>query len=578
MRTLTIFLPCILLLTIVSTYAAPSMAQVSERMLPYSVHTEANTVLVTYTVPPASLPLPPPEVLDGETGMPLVRPYQHGVETPVDLGFENAGRWRLLPDGGRLWQLRIVSEGARSLNLVYDDFWMPRGARLFLYNEDRSVVLGAFTQHNNKPHGGFATDLVPGEVTVLEYYEPAGVAALARLHISTVVQGRPGVEAPHKGALMGSDEPYVPLALPCSINTRCREGRPWAYEAQAALRIVQGGFSCTGVLLNNTRRDRTPYVLSVNHCGGPAEGDTLDWVFQFNYRSAGCADPSQTPTPQSVSGAVVRAAQGNAADFALLELLEPIPKSYRVEYAGWSINDKVSKPGQVFSSYGVVIGHPRGDIMKITFEDDPIIDLPMLPFYWVATFDRGSIEVGSSGSPLFNDRRQVIGLVRGAYQLDPNACSGPGGDDNRAIIAFPKLSYIWDLGVGAFLDPKGGTTSLGPLRGGRRLGGRATDGLFTHHPREENSNPVAGVYRLSGAYPNPFNPETTFSLSVVRTQQVEVSVYNLLGQRVALLHEGLLEAGTTSFRFQGALLPNGLYVIRVQGEHFVTSQTVTLLK
>ncbi len=239
------FFPFVLSLTLVLVSAGacvtPLMAQVSVKTLPYSVQANVEDAPVTFTVPPARLTAAEPEILDDEIGMPLVRPYQHGVETPVDLGFENAGRWRLLPDGGRLWQLRIVSEGARSLNLVYDDFWMPRGARLFLYNEDRSVVLGAFTQHNNKPHGGFATDLVPGEATILEYYEPPGVDALARLHISTVVQGRPGVEAPHKRALMGSDEPYVPLALPCSINTRCREGRPWAYEAQAVVRIVRGG-------------------------------------------------------------------------------------------------------------------------------------------------------------------------------------------------------------------------------------------------------------------------------------------------------------------------------------------------
>ena len=344
------------------------------------------------------------------------------------------------------------------------------------------------------------------------------------------------------------------------------------------MKIVQGGNSCTGVLLNNTRQDRTPYVLTVNHCGWPAVGDTLDWVFQFHYRSAGCTDPSLTPTPQSVSGAVVRAAQGDAADFALLELLEPIPKTYRVEYAGWSIGDEVSKYGYV-SSHGIVIGHPRGDIMKITFEDQPIIHLPVLPFYWIATFDRGSIESGSSGSPLFNDQRQVIGLVRAAYQLDAEACSGPGGDDNRAHIAFPRLSFMWDLGVGAFLDPGGKTTSLGPLGGRLRRGTsrRTVAATPADNPGEERRDD--GAYQLTATYPNPFNPETTFSLSVVRTQHVEVAVYNLLGQRVASLHEGVLEAGRTKeLRFNADQLPSGLYVVRVQGEDFAASQTVTLMK
>jgi len=543
------------------------MAQVSVKTLPYRIPANVKDASVTYTVPSARLPAAEPEVLDDETGMPLIKPYQHGVETPVDLGFEKAGQWRPLPDGGRFWHLRITSKGARSLNLIYDDFWMPEGAHLFLSNDDRSVVLGAFTHQNNKPHGGFATDLVPGEVTILEYYEPPGVAARARLHISTVVQGRPGVEAK---ALMESDRSYDPIALPCSINTRCPEGRPWAYETPAVVRIVQGAGSCTGVLLNNTQRDRTPYILTMNHCGRPAVGDTLDWVFQFNYKSAQCTDPSQTPTPQSVSGAVVRAVQAGAADFTLLELLEPIPKSYQVAYAGWSIKDKVSKSDQV-SSLGAVIGHPSGDIMKVTLEDDPIRKYSWLPKYWMLTFDHGTIEIGSSGSPLFNDRRQVIGLVRAAYQIDLYACSGPGGDDNRAQIIFPKFSYIWDLGLGAFLDPRGKATSLGPLRG------RTVYATFADNPGSGDDG--ARAYQLTSAYPNPFNPETTFSLSVVQTQRVEVSIYNVLGQRVALLHQGLLEAGrTTVVRFNGEQLPSGLYVVRVQGEHFAASQTVTLMK
>ena len=86
-------------------------------------------------------------------------------------------------------------------------------------------------------------------------------------------------------------------------------------------------------------------------------------------------------------------------------------------------------------------------------------------------------------------------------------------------------------------------------------------------------------FRLSAAYPNPFNPRTQFTLSVRETQEVRVEVFNLLGQRVRLLHEGPLEASREhSFTFEAGDLPSGLYLCRAQGETFVSSEQVTLLK
>lgn len=257
--------------------------------------------------------------------------------------------------------------------------------------------------------------------------------------------------------LMGAD-PYTPSSLSCSINVACSEGDDWAPEIDAVVRISNG---CTGVLVNNARQDEAPYVLTVHHCGQPSVGDTLNWTFEFNYQSATCADPAETPTPQTIQGAIVVAAQPGPDDFVLLKLAEGIPASFGVSHAGWSIADETP-------SSGVVIGHPRQDLKKITLDDDPLTDATS---HWVATFDHGTVEVGSSGAPLFNENHQVVGLVRSAITFDDEACSGPGGDDNGATILFPKLAAIWHAGapgerLADFLDPDGtGTTELSPLPG-----------------------------------------------------------------------------------------------------------------
>lgn len=87
------------------------------------------------------------------------------------------------------------------------------------------------------------------------------------------------------------------------------------------------------------------------------------------------------------------------------------------------------------------------------------------------------------------------------------------------------------------------------------------------------------AYRITSAYPNPFNPQTQFTLTVLEEQRVRVEVYNLLGRRVAVIHEGRLAAEQTyTFAFEASNVPSGIYLIRVTGEQFSTTQRVTLLK
>ena len=105
------------------------------------------------------------------------------------------------------------------------------------------------------------------------------------------------------------------------------------------------------------------------------------------------------------------------------------------------------------------------------------------------------------------------------------------------------------------------------------------DGTFEHHPEVEVFVELPGTYALSGAYPNPFNPETQVTLMVATKQQVRVEVYDVVGRRVALLHDGLLEADELHrFVFEAPHLPSGLYLYRVLGEHFSDVKSMTLVK
>jgi hypothetical protein len=69
----------------------------------------------------------------------------------------------------------------------------------------------------------------------------------------------------------------------------------------------------------------------------------------------------------------------------------------------------------------------------------------------------------------------------------------------------------------------------------------------------------------TAVYPNPARERATFSLTLREPQYVQVGLYDLLGRRVGLLHQGELTAGVAHRFSLASPLPNGMYFIRVQG-------------
>lgn len=94
----------------------------------------------------------------------------------------------------------------------------------------------------------------------------------------------------------------------------------------------------------------------------------------------------------------------------------------------------------------------------------------------------------------------------------------------------------------------------------------------------EGSGPVPERFTLDQNYPNPFNPVTTIQYTVPRTADVEVGVYNLLGQRVALLVDQHHQPGSYQVAFDGSQLASGVYfyVLRTAQTHLV--RKMVLLK
>lgn len=82
-------------------------------------------------------------------------------------------------------------------------------------------------------------------------------------------------------------------------------------------------------------------------------------------------------------------------------------------------------------------------------------------------------------------------------------------------------------------------------------------------------------FKLHPAYPNPFNPSANFTLDVVRTQDIELQVFDITGRLVETLHSGRLNAGSHHFIWSPLTAASGMYFVRAHSTDL--SQTIKLV-
>lgn len=83
---------------------------------------------------------------------------------------------------------------------------------------------------------------------------------------------------------------------------------------------------------------------------------------------------------------------------------------------------------------------------------------------------------------------------------------------------------------------------------------------------------------LSASHPNPFNPSTTLSFTLLVAEVTSLKVFNVSGREVATLVDGWREAGTHEVTFDGSNLPSGVYIYRLQAGGFAASGKMVLMK
>ncbi|HNW89208.1 MAG TPA: T9SS type A sorting domain-containing protein [Bacteroidales bacterium] len=478
-------------------------------------------------------------------------PYRIGVTLPVDFSLDNSGTWTDLPgEEAAIWRLTVRSEGAKAIGFGYSSFYMPDGAKLFLYNKDKSKITGAYTALNNSDNYFFSNDKIKGDEITLELFVPNDKRDAALLHITDLDYFyRPG------------ENNTIKDADTCEININCPEGSNWQNEKKGVclIDIKTGGdwYNCTGSLVNNTSQNCTPYVLLADHCiysgsAYPTASECNAWRFYFHYEATLCNGTSPSGTFLR-TGCTLKAhdtygSTNNGSDFCLVQINAPIPNTLGVYYNGWD-------HGGNGSTSGVSIHHPQADIMKISTFTTSLasINYGATGSHWRVVWAQtethhGVTEQGSSGSPLFNSTKKIIGTLTGGGSF----CDTPTQPD-----FYGKFFYHWD---------KNGTTSAKQLKpwldpentGVASLAGKAAStcpsdiGISELNTNEEKIN----------INPSPAQNEIVIKISSPENKIENVMIYNIMG--VAVKNIPVLNMESLKATIDISDLAEGVYYMTAQ--------------
>lgn len=365
------------------------------------------------------------------------RPVKFAEIYSTSLDVKKSGVWDETRSTTSVWRLLIESEGALSLNLGFEQFMLPEGAELYIYNEDQSYFIGPITEKDNDDHRQFWTPIIKDDVVIVELLIPNNkredlVLELTKINHDFLGFGR---------SVSGS----------CNLDVICGEadGFELVEEYRDIIQSVgayhiNGSETCSGALINNARQDKTPYYLTANHCG-ISNNNAGSVVAYWNYQNSFCRQPNSAESGQDGDGnfsqfnsGAINRANWATSDFNLIEFDDPISSDFAPFFAGWQ-ND--------FESTPVVIGihHPGVEEKRISFDFDVVNhgfegnDSRIRIEDW----DIGTTEGGSSGSPIFNENKQIIGQLQGGLAAcgndlydnygSINASWLGGGTDNTSL-------------------------------------------------------------------------------------------------------------------------------------------------
>ena len=374
--------------------------------------------------------------------------YAYSFNTNIDF-FENATA-EFLDNGDIIWRLRLQSDDAVGMKVYFNDFYVPEASNLLIYSDQYDMVMGPFTSDNNHQDREFSHALIKGDVIVLEYFQSASSTESPVLNISNVYHAYKDI----LGFYESSSERN------CGSNVACDDGQ-FSDQINSVIFLDMNGYICSAALINNTSYDLTPYVLTAYHCVDPeTPGEHNYFTFYFKHQSSSCSGSSGSYS-YSRTGSTLRSSY-YYSDFALLEMDYSPAASFNGYYAGW---DRSSTSPQVSAG----VHHPGGAPKKINYDNNDTAYSDgwySSNTHWRLNWDEGGTEGGSSGSPLFDENKLIVGQLHGG-----------SGECGSGTDYYGKISTSWNGGgtsttrLSNWLDPNGtGQTSISGTYNGENGG------------------------------------------------------------------------------------------------------------
>lgn len=530
-----------------------------------------------------------------------------GILQNTSITFPESGTILTTPEGSKIWRVKITLPNSQGLGLYFDDFQLPQGVEMFLYNENKKQLRGTYSYMENKDDKTFATGPIQGNSILLELNIQQSVDInKINLHINQIgvyfknISNNNDQDSNHGQRLGEIAEGDKTLSNSvCMINSNCSLSSGYDIQSRATvMTIIDEGiflYACTGVLINtanNSPASCTRYVLTASSCeiNNVITGSTFSskYVLRFNYNSESCEDNSGTFDHKEITGVsfvsrsdfpseYITSPETKKGDFLLLKITTPIPTSWNVTLAGYNAGvpeTMVTSPDKLLTFF-----HPENVKKVATFTKIEDFDAGDVSSHWIGITDSGLVR--GLGAPLFDKNKRIIGISSfwtPKYLVDEECFETPSiflDTLSSREMKFSKLSYNWtnpgDDGssirvLNEWLDPDAdGTLVTDPLN---------SDCTPLSSSSKNMTHLFDSDFRI---YPNPsYTGEFEIELIVQKEKKYNLEVIDITGKIV--FKSSFENISNNSMILDLKHLNTGLYVVKLSNEYGSTSQKILIQK
>lgn len=200
------------------------------------------------------------------------KPFKIAEAIKVDIDVLKEADW-IEADGFAFGKFTVVATDAKSVSANFDQFYLPKGAELYVYSENGEMITGPITEAENNENNFWGTWVYKGERLTVDLKTPVESKTSLKLRISSIAYGYKELYVSDFGS-----------SANCNINVLCPEGNGWENERNSVALILDANSTslCSGALVNNTCNLSIPYLLTANHCFDTnPQQNVAQWKFTF---------------------------------------------------------------------------------------------------------------------------------------------------------------------------------------------------------------------------------------------------------------------------------------------------------